>query len=309
MNKKVLISIAGPTGVGKSDLSIALALRLSAPIISSDSRQIYRQMRIGTAVPTEEQLSTVKHYFIQNHDITELYSAGDYERDVLELIEELFKTHDYVLMVGGSGLYINALCNGIDEIPSGSEATRERLRARVAAGEFPQMLEELQLSDPVYYNQVDKNNPQRVIRALEVIIESGLPFSSFRHGEGKKRDFDIIKIALNRPREELYERINRRVDMMMDEGLLQEATSLYPLRHLNALQTVGYREFFDYMDGKTTLEEAIELIKRNSRRYAKRQITWFGRDTETKWFTPSELNILLEEKEVIELVSALRENP
>lgn len=270
--------------MGKSDLSIALALRLSAPIISCDSRQIYRQMRIGTAVPSDEQLKTVPHYFIQTHDVTETYSAGDYERDAMKLLEELFLTHDYVVMVGGSGLYINAVCNGIDEIPSGSEAAREHLNNRIKKGEFPQMLEELKVSDPVYYQQVDKSNTQRVVRALEVIHESGRTFSSFRTGEGKKRPFDIIKIGLTRPREELYERINKRVDQMIEEGLLEEATALYPLRNYNALQTVGYREFFDYMDGKTTLEEAIELLKRNTRHYAKRQMTWFRKDENTKWF-------------------------
>lgn len=270
--------------MGKSDLSIALALRLSAPIISCDSRQIYRQMRIGTAVPSDEQLKTVPHYFIQTHDVTETYSAGDYERDAMKLLEELFLTHDYVVMVGGSGLYINAVCNGIDEIPSGSEATREHLNNRIKKGEFPQMLEELKVSDPVYYQQVDKSNTQRVVRALEVIHESGRTFSSFRTGEGKKRPFDIIKVGLTRPREELYERINKRVDQMIEEGLLEEATALYPLRNYNALQTVGYREFFDYMDGKTTLEEAIELLKRNTRHYAKRQMTWFRKGENTKWF-------------------------
>lgn len=281
---KTLITILGPTGVGKSDLSIALALRLSAPIISSDSRQIYRQMRIGTAVPSEEQLKTAPHYFIQTHDVTENYSAGDYERDVMKLLEQLFQTHDYVLLVGGSGLYINAVCNGIDEIPSGSEATREHLNNRIKEGEFTQMLEERKISDPAYYQQVDKSNTQRVVRALEVIHESGRTFSSFRTGEGKKRPFDIIKIGLTRPREELYERINQRVDNMMKEGLLEEATTLYPLRNYNAMQTVGYREFFDYMDGKTSLEEAVELLKRNTRHYAKRQSTWFRKDPDIKWF-------------------------
>lgn len=294
MNKKRLISIAGPTGVGKSDLSIALALRLSAPIISSDSRQIYRQMRIGTAVPSQEQLKAVKHYFIQTHDVTSNYSAGDYERDAIALLDELFKVHDYVVMAGGSGLYIDAVCDGIDEIPAGDEGLRTLLNERIVAGELPLMLEELKEKDPVYYDQVDKNNPQRITRALEVMAACGKPFSSLRTGEGKKRNFEITKIALQRPREELYERINRRVDIMMEEGLLEEATSLYPLRHHNALQTVGYKEFFDYMDNKTTLDEAIELLKRNTRRYAKRQMTWFRRDKSTKWFTPCELEASIE---------------
>lgn len=280
--------------MGKSDLSIALALRLSAPIISSDSRQIYRQMRIGTAVPSQEQLKAVKHYFIQTHDVTSNYSAGDYERDAIALLDELFKVHDYVVMAGGSGLYIDAVCDGIDEIPAGDEGLRTLLNERIVAGELPLMLEELKEKDPVYYDQVDKNNPQRITRALEVMAACGKPFSSLRTGEGKKRNFEITKIALQRPREELYERINRRVDIMMEEGLLEEATSLYPLRHHNALQTVGYKEFFDYMDNKTTLDEAIELLKRNTRRYAKRQMTWFRRDKSTKWFTPCELEASIE---------------
>lgn len=286
---KRLIVIAGPTGVGKSELSIALAQCLSAPIVSCDSRQIYKEMRIGTAVPTTDQLNRVKHYFIQTQEITCHYSAGDYERDAIKLLDELFLTHDDVLMVGGSGLYINAVCNGIDDIPAGSDIIRTELRERIARGELPQMAEELRQKDPVYYEQVDKENPQRVSRALEVILTTGEPFSSFRKGEGKKRAFDIIKIGINRPREELYERINRRVDEMMEEGLLEEATALYPQRHHNALQTVGYREFFDYIDGKTTLSEAVELLKRNTRHYAKRQMTWFGKDKTINWLTPKEL--------------------
>ena len=283
---KCLVVLVGATGVGKSDLSIELAKRFSAPIISSDSRQIYKQMRIGTAVPSEEQLSAVTHYFIQTHDATELYTAGSYGRDVLTLIDKLFLTNDTVMLVGGSGLYIDAVCDGMDDIPSSNLELRDLLNARVAAGELPIMLEELKQKDEIYYNEVDKSNAKRVIRALEVIIETGLPFSSFRSGDKKKRDFNIIKIGVNRPREELYQRINQRVDIMMEEGLLEEATSLYPLREHNALQTVGYREFFDYIDGKTTLDEAVELLKRNTRRYAKRQTTWFKRGGDISWFAP-----------------------
>lgn len=288
--KKRLIVIVGPTGVGKSELSIAFAQRFSAPIVSSDSRQIYKQMRIGTAVPTSDQLSRVKHYFIQTQEITDHYSVGDYERDVMKLLNELFLLNDNVVLVGGSGLYINAVCNGIDNIPAGDKAIRASLKERVSNGELPLMTEELKHYDPEYYEQVDRDNPQRVSRALEVILTTGKPFSSFRTGENKKRDFEIIKIGITRPREELYERINRRVDEMMAEGLLEEATALYPLREHNALQTVGYREFFDYIDGKSTLAEAVELLKRNTRRYAKRQMTWFGKDSEIEWLTPKEFN-------------------
>lgn len=288
--KKRLIVIVGPTGVGKSELSIAFAQRFSAPIVSSDSRQIYKQMRIGTAVPTSDQLSRVKHYFIQTQEITDHYSVGDYERDVMKLLNELFLLNDNVVLVGGSGLYINAVCNGIDNIPAGDKAIRASLKERVSNGELPLMTEELKRYDPEYYEQVDRDNPQRVSRALEVILTTGKPFSSFRTGENKKRDFEIIKIGITRPREELYERINRRVDEMMAEGLLEEATALYPLREHNALQTVGYREFFDYIDGKSTLAEAVELLKRNTRRYAKRQMTWFGKDSEIEWLTPKEFN-------------------
>lgn len=280
--------IIGATGVGKSDLSIDLAKWLSAPIISSDSRQIYKQMRIGTAVPSQEQLDAVTHYFIQTHDATQLYTAGDYARDVIALLEQLFIEHDNVMLVGGSGLYIDAVCNGIDDIPAVDGSIREHLNARVENGELPLMLEELKEKDCAYYDVVDRENAKRVIRALEVITATGRPFSSFRTGDGKKRNFNIVKIGVMRPREELYERINHRVDLMMKEGLLAEAQSLYPLRDCNALQTVGYREFFDYMDGKTTLDEAIELLKRNSRRYAKRQATWFRKDRDTAWFSPDD---------------------
>lgn len=286
---KSLIVIIGATGVGKSDLSIELAKYLFAPIISSDSRQIYKQMRIGTAVPSQEQLDSVKHYFIQTHDATELYNAGDYERDVMQLLKELFVHHDNVLLVGGSGLYIDAVCNGIDDMPQADSSLREMLNDRVSNGELPLLLEELREKDPSYYEKVDRGNAQRIIRALEVIITTGETFTSHRIGKKKNRDFNIIKIGIEREREELYKRINQRVDIMMKEGLLEEATSLYPLRAHNAMQTVGYREFFDYIDNKTTLEEAIELLKRNTRRYAKRQTTWFKRADDVEWFSPDEI--------------------
>lgn len=286
---KSLIVIVGATGVGKSDLSIELANFFSAPIVSSDSRQIYKQMSIGTAVPSQEQLDTVKHYLIQTHDATQPYNAGDYEREVIELLDKLFISHDNVLLVGGSGLYINAVCEGIDDMPEVDASLRLKLNERVNNGELPLMLDELKEKDPIYYEKVDRDNAQRVIRALEIIITTGETFSSYRTGEKKERNFNIIKIGVELEREELYKRINTRVDIMMKQGLLEEATSLYPLRGHSALQTVGYREFFDYIDNKTTLEEAVELLKRNTRRYAKRQTTWFKRTSTVSWFSPNDL--------------------
>ncbi len=280
---KLLIVLTGATGVGKSDISIALAQHFSAPIISCDSRQIYKEMTIGTAVPSLEQLNAVKHYFIQNHSITEHYSVGDYEKEVIELLDNLFITCDVVLLVGGTGLYIDAVCNGIDDIPSVPAEVRDRLKDRVERGELQQLAKELEEKDSEYFSTVDTSNPQRVIRALEVIESTGKTFSSFRRGDKKIRPFNIVKFVLNRERDDLYDRINRRVNIMIADGLIEEAKGLYSHRDCNALQTVGYQEIFSYMDGDISLEEAIELIKRNSRRYAKRQLTWFRRDNGYLW--------------------------
>ncbi len=304
---KYLVIITGPTGVGKSDLCIALAQCFSAPIVSCDSRQLYKEMRIGTAVPTKEQLNAIKHYFIQDHTIESLYSVGDYERDVIELLDTLFAESDIVLMVGGTGLYIDAVCNGIDDMPSPPEHIREGLRSRVANGELPQMVEELKVKDYQYYSTVDKSNPQRIIRALEVIETTGEPYSSFRTGESKERGFKTIKIAITREREELYNRINGRVDEMVKEGLLNEAAELFPFRHYNALQTVGYQELFSYMSGEITLKEAIELIKRNSRRYAKRQMTWLRRDSKVHWLDVESFRAVSESKTINELIERIKE--
>lgn len=294
---KRLIVITGPTGVGKSEQCINLALLLSAPIVSCDSRQIYKEMTIGTAVPTKEQQEAVKHYFIQSHSINQHYSVGDYEQEALALLQELFKSHDTILMVGGTGLYIDIVCKGMDDIPSCPASVRDAIMERVKNGEYNQLLEELKVKDPEYYNVVEHNNVQRVTRALEVFEVSGKPYSSFRTGERRERFFDTTYICITRPREELYERINKRVDIMMESGLLQEVQGLLPYRELNALRSVGYREFFDYFDGKITLEEAIELVKRNSRRYAKRQETWFRRNSEMISLSPAVLNDIIEKSE------------
>ncbi len=287
-----LIVITGPTGVGKSDLCIALAQSLSAHIVSCDSRQLYSEMRIGTAVPSIEQLGAVPHHFIQSRSVCEPYSAGDYESDAIKLLEQLFTSNSSVMMVGGTGLYIDAVTKGFDDMPEVCEMVRQELRSRVAQGQYSQLVEELRVLDSEYYNSVDINNTQRVVRALEVIKSSGQPFSSFRRQGTKERNFKVIKIAITRDREELYNRINQRVDSMVNDGLVAEATSLYSYRALNALNSVGYQEIFSYLDGDITLHEAIELIKRNSRRYAKRQLTWLRRDSDVIWLDASQFEQL-----------------
>lgn len=286
MSKGTLVVLVGPTAVGKTDLSISIAKALEAPIVSSDSRQIYREMNIGTAVPDKQQLAAVPHYFIESRSIFEPYTAGMYEVDAINTIDQLFEKHHFVVLTGGSGLYIDAVCLGIDAIPATNPETREMLKLRLKNEGLTSLSDWLKRLDEESYNTVDINNPQRVIRALEVCIISGIPYSSLRKNFEKTRNFKIIKVGLQRDREELYARINLRVDLMMEQGLLDEAKKLYPNRHLNALQTVGYRELFDYFDGKITLEEAVELIRRNSRRYAKRQITWFNRYDDIAWFSP-----------------------
>lgn len=286
INPPQLIVITGPTGSGKTDLGIELARHFHAPVISADSRQLYRGMPIGTAQPTAIQLAQVPHYMIANHDITDDYSCGDYEQEALRIIEELFLNSPVVIAVGGSGLYIDALCYGMDDLPPQDPELRAELNARLASEGLDRLFGQLQLLDPEYAARVDRHNPQRVVRALEVCIQSGQPYSTLLKGKKSRRSFDIIKIGVTMERSRLYERINRRVDIMMEDGLLEEAKRLYPFRSLNSLQTVGYRELFDYFDGRLTLDEAVELIKRNSRRYAKRQLTWFNRDREITWFDP-----------------------
>lgn len=279
-----LLVVQGPTGVGKTAVGITLAQHYGIPVVSADSRQIYREMTIGTAVPSPEELSAATHYFIQHKSIHESFSAGDYEREGLELLDNLFGKYSQVLLVGGSGLYVDALLNGFDDLPE-SDPT---LRTELSALPMESLLAELQERDPGYYHTVDRNNPQRIVRAVEVCRLSGRPYSELRSGQTKTRPFNTLKIGINLPRETLYDRINRRVDQMMEKGLLHEAEQLYPYRHLSALQTVGYRELFEYFAGHISLPEAVELIKRNTRHYAKRQLTWLRRDTDIRWFEPSD---------------------
>lgn len=285
---KRLLVIVGPTGSGKTDLSIRLALRYRAPIVSTDSRQLYRGMPIGTAQPSEEQLRAVEHHFIASHGIEERLSCGQYEVEALACLERLFAQHDTVVAVGGSGLYVKALCEGMDELPQADEALRKALEEQFRSNGIGALAERLRTLDPDYWAEVDRSNPARVMRALEVCLQSGRPYSSLRTGRRRERPFRTVKIGVTMPRAELYERIDRRVDAMIGQGLEDEARRFYPRRELNALQTVGYREMFDYFDGKVSFDQAVELIKRNTRRYAKRQLTWFRRDPEIRWFGPAD---------------------
>ncbi len=287
-NDRRLVVIVGPTGSGKTDLSIEVARRLGAPILSTDSRQLYRGIPIGTAQPSAEQLQAVEHHFIASHDLKQNFSCGAYEAEALALLERLFLKHRDVVAVGGSGLYVQALCEGMDDLPKVDEALREQLNERLRTKGIEALAEELRGLDPEYHAAVDRRNPARVLRALEVCLQTGQPYSQLRRGIRQKRPFGVVKIGVDMPREELYRRIDLRVDRMMEAGLEAEARAVYPLRHLNALQTVGYKELFDFFDGRITRDEAVELIKRNSRRYAKRQQTWFRRDTDIHWFTPDD---------------------
>jgi len=278
-----LYVLLGPTAVGKTEFALQMAEKLGSPILNCDSRQMYRGMEIGTASPTEEQQRRVKHYFVGTLDIGTYYSAAQYEQDVLALISELSSTHQSLLLSGGSMMYLDAVCNGIDDIPTVDAEVRETLRQRLLSGEIDEMRSELHLLDPDYYLSADTRNPKRVVHALEVCYTTGRPYSSFLTRERKPRPFSIVKIGLRRERQDLFDRINRRVDAMMEEGLLDEARRLYPLRHENALNTVGYKELFRYLDGEWTLPFAIEKIKKNTRDYAKKQMTWFAHDTSIQW--------------------------
>ena len=283
-----LITLLGPTGVGKTELSLKVAERLGSPIISSDSRQLYRDLPIGTAAPTPEQQARVKHYFVGTLNLTDYYSASQFETDVLALLAQLHTTIPHVVMTGGSMMYIDAVCKGIDDIPTVTPEIREALYQQFAQEGLAPILEELKTADPKHYEEVDRQNYKRVIHAVEICRMTGKPYSAFRTNTIKSRPFKIIKIGLTRDREELYDRINRRVDQMMEEGLLEEARRVYPYRALNALNTVGYKELFNYFSGEWTLDLAIEKIKRNSRVYARKQMTWFKHDPEIHWFHPDE---------------------
>lgn len=284
----VLIVLLGPTGIGKTDISIQLAKKYNAPIVSSDSRQFYRELKIGTAAPTEKETKEVEHFFIGSHSILDNYNAGQYEEDAINLLNELFKKHNVVLLVGGSMMYIDAVCNGLDEIPNVPTEIREFWQEEFKHKGLSHIQQELFRLDPKHYKEVDLKNPKRILHALEICLTTGNPYSDLRTGKKKMRNFEIIKIGLNKPRQELYEQINLRVDKMIEKGLMEEAKQYYPFKNLNTLNTVGYKELYAHFDGKISLQEAIELIKKNTRNYAKRQLTWFNRDKEITWFHPKD---------------------
>ncbi len=304
---KHLIVIGGATATGKTGLAIALARHFRTEILSADSRQFYREMSIGTAKPDEEELAAAPHHFINSLDVTDEYSVGDYERDALALLEKIFEKKEIAILVGGSGLFIRALCEGLDKFPPVPDGILEELERIFKDEGITPLQEELREKDPDYFQQVDQNNPMRLIRALSVCRASGKPFSSFRSGKKAKRPFTPIYILLQMDREKLYERINLRVDRMIEQGLVEEARKLFPHRHFNALQTVGYQELFEHFEGKITLEEAIEKIKQNSRRYAKRQATWFRKDSHWQAFSPQEQDAIVEY--VTQKITSLRTNP
>lgn len=293
--KNLLVVVVGPTAVGKTSVTIELAEHFGGEIISADSRQFYREMEIGTAKPDESEMARVPHHLINSHSIDQNYDAGSFADDADLLLEGLFQRNPVQFMVGGSGLYIKAFCEGFDEMPEVDPATRELLNEQWRNEGLAGLLEELKKMDPAYYEIVDKNNPQRVIRGLEITRTTGQPFSMFRKGTSVRiHNFDIIKIGLNLDRADLYERIDQRMDQMIAQGLFEEAQKLYPFREKNALQTVGYKEIFDCIDGAYDREEAVRLLKRNSRRYAKRQLTWFRKDPEVQWFAPDQLKEIIE---------------
>lgn len=284
----ILIVLIGPTGVGKTELSLRIAEHFNTHIISSDSRQLYADLKIGTAAPTREQLQRVPHHFVGTLQLTDYYSAAQYESEVLAVLEGLFKQHNAVLLTGGSMMYVDAICKGIDDIPTVDAETRQLMLQRYEQEGLEQMCAELKLLDPEYYKIVDLKNPKRIIHALEICYMTGKTYTSFRTQQAKERPFRIIKIGLTRERTELYERINRRVDLMIEEGLVEEAKAVYPQRHLNSLNTVGYKEIFKYLDGEWDLPFAIEKIKQNSRIYSRKQMTWFKRDKDILWFHPDQ---------------------
>ena len=290
---KNLIVITGPTGVGKTELCLRLADFFNVPIINADSRQIFAEIPIGTAAPTIKQQERTKHYFVGTHKLTDYYSASLYEQDVIQLLDKLFEDSDIAILPGGSMMYIDAVCNGIDDIPTVDENTRETMKRRLATEGLPALVEELKQLDPEHWNIVDRNNPRRVVHALEICHMTGKTYTSFRKNEKKKRPFNIIKIGLTLPREVLYNRINARVIDMINNGFVEEAKKVYPLRGLNSLNTVGYKELFDYFDGNISLDDAIFKIQSNTRRYARKQLTWYKKDENMKWFEPNNVEEIL----------------
>ena len=296
MSNCTLIVITGPTAVGKTQLCLDIARHFDIPIINADSRQIYKELSIGTAKPSAEEQQQVKHYFVGTLSLQDYYSASLFETQVMELLGTLFQQSDYALMAGGSMMYIDAVCDGIDDIPTIDDETRATMKRRLAEEGLPKLCEELQRLDPEYYAIVDRQNPKRVVHALEICTMTGRTYTSFRKRDKKERPFRIVKIGLNREREELYQRINARVDEMMQRGLLKEAENMYPLRHLNALNTVGYKELFEYFNGRWSLDEAVERIKGNTRRYARKQLTWYKKDPQIRWFHPDQ------KKEIIDYI-------
>lgn len=297
MAQKTLIVIVGPTAIGKTSLAIELAKHFQTEIISADSRQFFKEMSIGTAKPSAEELAAAPHHFINSHSINQLFSTGDFEVQALALMEKLFAKHDVLVMVGGSGLYINAVCNGLDDMPEIDLDIREKLKQQFVDEGIESIRKQLAVLDPEYFAKVDQSNPQRMIRGLEVVLSTGQKLSSFLTSNKKERPFNIIKIGLNTEREKLYNQINHRVDLMMQEGLLEEVKSLEAYKELNALKTVGYSEIFDYLEEKIDLTTAIDKIKQNTRRFAKRQLTWFKKDTQITWFEPRQ------NKEVLDFVN------
>lgn len=299
-DKPLLVSIVGPTAVGKTSLAISVAAHFKTEVISADSRQFYSELNIGTAKPDEAELAAVKHHFINSHSIQDSYNAGAYERDVLQLLEKRFAKHRILVVVGGSTLYLKGLWEGFDDMPEIKEGIRSQLIAQFKAEGLPPLVSELKEKDPAYFEKADTQNGQRIIRALEVIRSTGRPFSQFRQASQKERPFRNLKIGLDMPRDLLFERINQRADRMIAQNLIEEVQSLTKYRHHNALQTVGYTEIFDYLDGTCDKAEAIRLFKRNSRRYAKRQLTWFKKDEDIHWFDPHQ------EKEILSLIETHR---
>ncbi len=300
---KTLLVLIGPTGVGKTELSLRLAERYNTCIVSADSRQLYRELKIGTAAPTPQQLARVPHHMVGTLELTSYYSAARYEEEVMQLLDSLFRQHEVVLLTGGSMMYVDAVCKGIDDIPTVDEETRATMLRKYETEGLEQLCAELKLLDPDYYRIVDLKNPKRVIHALEICYMTGRTYTSYRTNEQKERPFRIIKIGLRREREELYDRINRRVHQMVEEGLVEEARRVYPYRQLNSLNTVGYKEMFRYLDGEWSLDFAIEKIQQNSRIYSRKQMAWFKRDADIHWFHPDE------EEQILHIIDQLMSAP